>query len=219
MGGFRREVPAPEIGIGRGQQFGTQALQFLVQLQLGAGSPVQAGHAVVHMFGAEVHATVAFDANAEDEFLTCGFAQLHLDWPGLRAACFSQGDQYRVVVAAADQALLGFEQVALLVGLARAQASQALHHLGVVMLGAFDVQCAQKNLWSGVQYQHQGGAVALGVNVGSGFLPSGLREVLGTDRTQQLVFGLVPGFLCEGPPSRQPPAFAQLVAYGLKGCT
>ncbi len=196
---LRTAEPAPAALFGQGRPFGGQQARFLVDGDLAHGAPADAGQAVVDVVHAQARTGVGGDADAEHHLLQRRLAHLRGDGRGLRIGTVGvEGEEHRVVVAAAGQACLRVQQFLLGVVRARGQARDAARAVGVVAVRALHAQRAEAvGRARGVGHA-QPGLAAVGVDLGAAGVDARRGVAADLQLAQAVGLGAVPGVLREG---------------------
>ena len=150
-----QRAPAPAAGGGHGKQVAFHEGVGRFQLRLAHGAPAEPGHAVVAVLQRDARAAVGGEAQAQRGFFQRRFGHLHLHGGGdgggggvfVLALAFAallriDRDVGRVVIAAADQALLRVGQARLVIRLAHGQLRQPPGQKGGVAPVARDLHGA-----------------------------------------------------------------------------
>ncbi|MNS79341.1 hypothetical protein D3C72_1129930 [compost metagenome] len=161
----------------------------------------------------QARAVVGGEAHAHHDLLQRRLAQLGDHGRGQRCVAVGvEREEHRVVVAAAGQALLGVEQLLLVVVGAGGQARDAARGVGVVALHAAQHQRAELVGRARLVGHAEAGLVAVGVDLGAADLHAAGGKALGREAAQRGGLGVVPRALREGLAGAQRPAGADGVA-------
>ena len=218
---FGQRAPAPAAGGGHGKQVAFHEGVGRFQLRLAHGAPAEPGHAVVAVLQRDARAAVGGKAQAQRGFFQRRFGHLHLHGGGdgggggvfVLALAFAallriDRDVGRVVIAAADQALLRVGQARLVIRLAHGQLRQPPGQKGGVAPVARDLHGAEPVQRAGVQRHAQLHAARGLIHIGLAAAHAACRIAFGDELAQRAGFGAAPRLLREALARAQRPVFA-----------